>query len=115
MLLQTLDQDQSLAVFNKIAGGEDIKLRNVQIDGSNLSHIPSDLLSEVVLRLESVDLIDTDLTPAQSIAIYTLIAERKSSKLKEVFLTEALCVSADLRLKAEETGKLKYMSYMDNK
>ena len=58
-IVDGLTKVQSLALVNKIASGEDIKLRKLNIGYSNLSHISPELLSEVVLRLEDIDLCAT--------------------------------------------------------
>ena len=50
----------------------------------DLSSVPAEVLVKVISSMETVDLRFALLTPAQINNIFTLVAERKSSKLRKV-------------------------------
>ena len=79
-----LNKAQSLALFNKIASGEKIKLRKLNIGYSNLCRISPELMSEVVLRLENIDLHSTDLTPDQVKRMFHKIANSENLSLTKL-------------------------------
>ena len=61
-----------------------------------------------ISRLKTVDLSRTRLTPAQTTAIFSLVAERTSLTLREARLdrSDVMLVSEALRLKAEENSSV---------
>ena len=77
-----LSWDPVLALFNKIASDENIKLLKLSTEViTNLSHIPADTMAEAVVRLKEIDVNDTFLTPEQVQSIFNKIANCENLKL----------------------------------
>merc|ERR1711988_1052683 len=94
-----LTPDQTQGIFQKIANCENLKLTELGIRYNNLSSVPADVLVKAISRLETVDLRRSQLVPAQILAIFTLVAERTSSTLRELNLedNDLSCVHKNLR------------------
>ena len=88
MVSTKLTPDQVQSIFHMIADCMNLKLTKLDISPNILSSVPADVLVKAISRLKKVNLKDSDLTPAQIIAIYTLVAERRSSTLREVGIEE---------------------------
>ena len=71
-------------IFNKIADCENFALKRLNMYRKDLSSVPAEVLVKVISSMETVDLRFAHLTPAQINNIFTLVAERKSSKLRKV-------------------------------
>ena len=113
-------------IFNKIASCDNLKLKHLGIiiiweslglTGANVRSVPPELFTESISRLEKVDFSGTDLTPAQTRAIFCLIAEKKSDKLRQIKLTDIDMDSVpdNLQRQAKENSavKLEYSFYCD--
>ena len=96
--------DQVQSIFNEIANCENLKLTNLDIGYNDLSTVPADVLVKAISRLEKVYLENIRHTPTQSHAIFTLVAERRSSTLRYVDLDQNVVRSVPdiLREKAKE-------------
>ena len=81
-----LTPNQVQRIFYKIANCENLKLTELVICRNNLSSVPADVLVRAIARLKIIRLRGTDLQGAQILAIFTLVAERRSSSLREVDL-----------------------------
>jgi len=108
-----LTSDQVQSIFRKIANCETIKLKKLNISSNNLSSVPADMLVKAISRLETVNLRNTKLTPAQIIATFTLVAENTSSSLREVRLSKywnnVQVVPGELRERAEANRSVSYL------
>merc|ERR1711879_351246 len=63
---------------------EDHKLRNLQLEGRELSSVPTEILVAGISGLEKVDLTFTKLTTNQLKGIYRMVAERDCSRLRKI-------------------------------
>jgi len=91
-----LTTNQHNGLFTFIRKAKNLQLKHLGLAGNNLSEVPSDILAGAVVRLETVDFENQYLTKDQLCRIFTLIAQRKCGKLKEISLDEISGVSRDL-------------------
>ena len=85
-----LNQHQFLLLFTKIANSVTPRLRELvfcQYAGIDLSHIPPEILSEAVPKLETFHASDCHLTPRQVLSIFSEIPRIDHPRLKILDLT----------------------------
>merc|ERR1711988_313317 len=94
-----LTPDQVQSIFHEITNCANLQLTEQDISFNDLSSVPADVLVKAISRLETVDLRRSQLVPAQILAIFTLVAERTSSTLRELNLedNDLSCVHKNLR------------------
>ena len=102
-----LTTNQLNGLFTSIRKAKNLQLKDLGLGWNILSEIPSDILAGAVARLETVGFGYTYLTKDQLCRIFTLIAQRKCGKLKEISLDEISGVSRDLIHSAEENTDVK--------
>ena len=76
---------QLQSLFTKIIETEELKLKLLDVSGSVLSEVSSDLLARAISRLEEVDLYPC-LQDEQINAIFTMVAEGRTGKLRRINL-----------------------------
>ena len=81
-----LSEDAHIALFKKITNTDDIKLRQLVINYSDLSHVPPDILEETLVTLEEIDLSVTNLTPEQVQGIFDKISTCENLKLRKLMV-----------------------------
>jgi len=100
--LWNLTNDQIQALFTTM--GQKSQLKNLNMDGNNLSSIEPELLVRVVNRLEDANLGATNLTNQQQLALFIKISQ--NSHLKILNLTKNNLSSLDPELFARVVSKL---------
>ena len=74
-------------IFHKIILSENLKLKQLDIcGGTSLAHIPADILSQALVRLERINLIGTVLTTDQIQNVLITISVCKEMKLRHFSL-----------------------------
>ena len=81
-----LTSHQLYAIFTFIREARTLKLNDLYLSDNDLSEVSSDLLAGAVVRLEIVDFCSTLLSEDQLCCIFSLVAENKSGRLKEIRL-----------------------------
>ena len=70
-----------MRAFVKIANSTQLRTRNLSIGRNCLSDIPADTMAAAVVRLETVSLVDGDLTEVQVETIFSRILSRNPDEL----------------------------------
>ena len=70
-----------MRAFVKIANSTQLRTRNLSIGRNCLSDIPTDTMAAAVVRLETVSLVDGDLTEVQVETIFSRILSRNPDEL----------------------------------
>jgi uncharacterized protein YjbI with pentapeptide repeats len=87
------------------------RLRKIDLSFNDHSSVRSDLevTAMEVSGLEEVELVETDLTTEQLTGIYTMVADRRCSRLREINLSgiDLSSVSQELRDRAELNQSVK--------
>ena len=78
----TSDVDQVSALFSKMAGSEEMRLRKLELTRVNISHISPDIVSQAAANLEIFNALDCELAPEQVAAIFTKLSTLKNHKLR---------------------------------
>ena len=74
------------ALFSRLSGEENISLRTLSLHNYDLSAVPAETLVAVISGLEQAGLSRTNLTSQQLTEIYSMVAERRFSRLREIDL-----------------------------
>ena len=99
-------EDQIQGIFNMITSSENLRLRRLDLEG-NIdvfeSEESADDLIRAISRLEEFNFIDNNLSEEQVTAIFNMVAERRTGKLKKINIGEIGFdeISEDLRERAE--------------
>ena len=110
-----LTPDQVQGIFDKISSCENLALRRLTVKGNNLSSVPAPHLVRAISRLEEIDLDKTHLHHQdQVVPIFTLLAERKSSKLLKIRLENNCVDSVPSELIEQMTMNSSVDCYCDN-
>ena len=93
--------------FPKIANSHQLKTRNLNIGRNCLNEVPADTMASAVIRLETVSLVDGDLTEQQVEAILDRILSQNPEELqlKELDLRE-IKISSVSQEKLESVGRV---------
>ena len=86
LLSTDLTPKQVQRIFQMIANCENLKLTELQIGWTNLSSVSADVLAKAISRVETVYLINTDLTPKQVQRIFQKIANCENLKLTKLHI-----------------------------
>ena len=91
------------ALFTRLSGEENISLRTLSLRHCDLSAVSAETLVAVISGLEQAGLSWTNLTSQQLTEIYRMVADRRSSRLREIDLrgNNPSDVSQDLRARAK--------------
>ena len=85
--IQFLSEQQWVSLFTRIAHHDNLKLKVFKTRGSDLSSLPSDILSEAIPRLRNISLPAASLTPDQVESIFLQIARCESLALDTLHLS----------------------------
>ena len=85
-----LTPEQVLAIFAKLSTSGCHKLRNLKLDGTDLSLVPTETLVDGISGLEEVELYDTKLTKEQITGIYSIGVDRECKTRKSAEAGTAL-------------------------
>ena len=77
---------QISAVLTRLSVMEDRKLKTLDLFYNNLSSVPTETLVAGISGLEEVNLAGTKLTSEQLTGIYRMVADRRCSSLKKIYL-----------------------------
>ena len=83
-----MTEDQATALFRRIAGGQNIRIKRLFFNSIDLSHISADDMSEAVVNLELVDLTAANLREGQVQDIFKKIISAENLILKVLDLGE---------------------------
>ena len=81
-----LTATQISAVMTELSAVKDHKLKYLDLACNNLSSVLTDTLVAGISGLEEVDLSGTDLTTEQLTGIYRMVADRRCSSLRKIYL-----------------------------
>ena len=87
LCLCRLSPEQVRAVFSKVAERDDLPLRSLSINFTDLTSVPGPVLARALVRLTSVNLWLCRLSSAQVSALFTAIQQSSSSELALTRLT----------------------------
>ena len=100
---------QISAVFTWLSVMEDRKLKTLDLFYNNLSSVPTETLVAGISGLEEVNLAGTKLTSEQLTGIYRMVADRRCSRLKKIYLyqNDHSSVSQDIQDSARLSESVK--------
>ena len=81
-----LTTEQVTRIFTRLSVVEDHKLKYLNLSNNNLSLVPINILVAGISSLKQVDLTGTKLTTEQLTGIYRMVADRRCSSLKKIYL-----------------------------
>ena len=85
-LKRGINPGQVWFLFEKIASSEDMKLRELNLSQVSVSHIPPDILSQGLAKLEELDASNSKLTPGQVSAVFQQLANSEHHNLRTLTL-----------------------------
>jgi len=103
ILSSSLSTDQATSLLKCLRDGT--KLKRLNLHDTDLSSVAPELLVQGMCQVNGVDLPNTNLTPQQSIAIFTALAAKEAEQLKLISLNNDLS-SLDPDLLAEGVNNL---------
>ena len=115
LCLCRLTKDQVRDVFTRVADSEDLALRSLSINFSDLTSVPGPVLARALVRLRSVNLWLCRLTTDQVTTVLTTILQTNNLRLQSLTLNPSDLSSVSARLLSSAVLRLEEvnMSYTD--
>ena len=106
-----LTTEQLTGIFTRLSALEDHKLKSLDLDDKNLSSVPTETLVAGISGLEEVKISWYRLNQEQLTGIYKMVADRRCSKLRQIYLLgyDHTSIPLDLRIRADQNQSVKIL------